>query len=117
MELSNIEHWLYDKCEKISDIHENLFSQINYTSSICIRYYYNKIDKKYYEIGNEGYIDPSLDTNNLKEKKYSYKIIIKRCINSSFINNYMSLLCNTENEINKYLDIYKEIFIYFTDNK
>ena len=29
----------------------------------------------------------------------------------------MSLLCNTENEINKYLDIYKEIFIYFTDNK
>ena len=122
LELSNIEHWLYDKCEKISDIQENLFSQIsnivsNYTSSICLRYYYNPIEKKYYEIGNTGYVEPFLETNNLKEKKHSYKIIIKKCVNSPFINEYLGFKCNNENEINKYLDIYKEIFIYFSNNR
>ena len=122
LELINIEHWRYDKCEKISGIHENMFSQISniiddYTSSICLRYYFNPTDKKYYEIGNEGYIEPSLETNNLKEKKYSYKIIIKKCINSPFINDYMGFKCNSENEINNYLGKYKEIFIYFSNNK
>ena len=122
LELSNIEHWLYDKCEKISDIHEKLFSKIsnivsNYSSSICLRYYYNPTDKKYYEIGNEGYLEPFLETNSLKEKRNSYKIIIKKCINSPFIKNFMGFECNSENEINKYLGIYKEIFIYFSNNK
>ena len=122
LELINIEHWRYDKCEKILGFHENMFSQIsnivnNYTSSICLRYYFNPKDKKYYEIGNEGYIEPSLETNNLKEKKYPYKIIIKKCIDSPFINNYMGFKCNSENEINNYLGKYKEIFIYFSNNK
>jgi hypothetical protein len=107
LELSNIEHWLYDKCEKISNIHEKLFSKIsnivsNYSSSICLRYYYNPTDKKYYEIGNEGYFEPFLETNNLKEKANSYKIIIKKCINSPLVENFMGFECNSENEINKY---------------
>ena len=57
----------------------------NYSSSICLRYYYNPTEKKYYEIGNEGYFEPFLETNNLKEKTNSYKIIIKKCINSPFV--------------------------------
>ena len=68
-------------------------------------------------MGNEGYIEPSLKIFNLKEKTNSYKIIIKKCINSPFVENFMGLECNSENEINKYLGIYKEIFIYFSNNK
>ena len=119
---SNIEHWIYDKCDTISNINENLYSQIsknvnNYTSSICLRFYYNPESQKYYEIGNEGYIDPILETNNLNERRYSYKIIIQRCFNNTLINNNLDIICNTKNEINNYLNQYNEIFIYFSNNK
>ena len=119
---SNIEHWLYDNCENIYNIEENLFSQIsnnvdNYKLSICLRFYYNPVNKKYYEIGNEGYIEPILETNNLNERRYSYKIIIQKCFNNTLINNILDNICNMENEINNYLDSYNQIFIYFSNNK
>ena len=122
LNLSNTEHWLYDKCNKLYDINElfpndlprNLY---NFTSSICIRYYYNPINKKYYEVGFDGYIDPTLETYDLNEKKFAYKIIIEKCINNTFVNNILGNICNTENNINKYLNIYNELFIYVFDNK
>ena len=122
LNLSNTEHWLYDKCDKLYDINElfpndlpsNLY---NFTSSICIRYYYNPINKKYYEVGFDGYIQPTLETYDLNEKKFAYKIIIEKCINNTFVNNILGYKCNTENNINKYLDIYNELFIYIFDNK
>ena len=122
LDLLNIEHWLYDKCDTIADIYPDFFSKIsnivrNHSLSICLRFYYNPTYKKYYQIGNEGYIDPKLETNNVNEKKYSYKIIINKCYNNTFINNYMGYICNPEYEINKYFNIYKEIFLYFSDNK
>ena len=41
--LTITEHWLYDKCEKIPEINQNLFPKIsknipNYLKSICLRY-------------------------------------------------------------------------------
>ena len=121
LELSNIEHWLYDKCDKINNIDANLFDEIskyinNYTSSICIRFYFNPNDKKYYEIGNDGYVEPYLETSKLNEKKYPFKIIVEKCNNKSYINKNMGHTCNSEIEINKYFDIYDEIFIYYLYN-
>ena len=121
LDLSNIEHWLYDKCDKINNIDVNLFDEIskyikNYTSSICIRFYFNPNDKKYYEIGNDGYVEPYLETSKLNEKKYPFKIIIEKCHNNSYININMGHICNSEIEINKYFDIYDEIFIYYLYN-
>ena len=119
-ELSNTEHWLYDKCDKINNIDVNLFDEIskyikNYTSSICIRFYFNPNDKKYYEIGNDGYVAPYLETNKLNEKKYPFKILIEKCHNNSHINN-MGNTCNSEIEIKKYFELYDEIFIYYIYN-
>ena len=121
LDLSNIEHWLYDKCDKINNIDVNLYDEIskyikNYTSSICIRFYFNPNDKKYYEVGNDGYVEPYLETSKLDEKKYPFKIIIEKCHNNSYINNNMGHICNSEIEINKYFDIYDEIFIYYLYN-
>ena len=121
-DLLNTEHWLYDKCDQISYIYKDFLSKIsdivrNHSLSICLRFYYNPTYKKYYEIGYEGYIDPNLETNNINEKKHSYKIIINKCYNNTFINNYMGYICNSDYEINKYFSIYKEIFLYFSDNK
>lgn len=119
--LTNTEHWLYDKCEKMSEIDQNLFSKIsktipNYSKSICLRYYYNPNEKQYYEVGFDGFISPKLETNEIFEKKYVYKIIIEKCVNNSFINN-MGYTCNNEYEIDKYLDMHTEIFTYFSNNQ
>ena len=122
IELSSTDHWLYDKCDKIKGINSNLFKDIskfvsNYTKSICLRFYYNSSDKKYYEIGKEGYVEPYIETNNINKKKFSYKIIIKKCYNNTFINKNMGYICNSENNISKYFNIYNEIFVYFTYNQ
>lgn len=42
IDLYNIEHWIYDRCENILEINRNLFSEIshiisNYSKSICLR--------------------------------------------------------------------------------
>ena len=122
LELQNIEHWLYDRCDKINNIHSNLFDEIskyikNYSSLICIRFYFNPNDKKYYEIGNDGYVEPYLETSKLNEKKYPFKIIIEKCLNESLININIGQKCNSEMDINKYFEIYDEIFIYFIYNQ
>ena len=120
--LDNIEHWLYDKCEKIYGINDNLFSKIsnkipNYKNSICLRYYYNINTKEYYEIGFDGFVTPNLETNKIFEKKDIYKIIVEKCNNYSFIINKFGYSCNNEDDINNYLEKYSEIFTYFSDNQ
>ena len=120
--LSNMEHWLYDKCEKISGVDKDLFSEIsqlipNYSKSICLRFYYNPHTKEYYEIGLDGYVSPKLETNEIFEKNYIYRIIIEKCFNNSFIINKMGYICNKQNEINDYLNVYSEIFTYFSNNQ
>ena len=121
IDLYNTEHWLYDKCENIAEISKNLFSEIsqtitNYTNTVCLRYYYNPSEQKYYEIGLQGYISPNLETNIITEKKYVYKIVVEKCFNNSIFTNKMHYICNNENEIIKYLNVYNDIFIYFSDN-
>ena len=120
--LGNIEHWLYDKCEKIYGINDNLFSKIsdsipNYKNSICLRYYYDINKKKYYEIGFDGFVTPNLETNKIFEKKDIYKIIVEKCNNYSFIINKFGYSCNNEDVINNYLEKYSEVFSYFSDNQ
>ena len=80
IDLYNTEHWLYDKCENIAEISKNLFSEIsqtitNYTNTVCLRYYYNPSEQKYYEIGLQGYISPNLETNIITEKKNGIRFL------------------------------------------
>ena len=122
VDLYNTEHWLYDKCENIPDINKNLFTEIsqlitNYSKSICLKYYYNPLDKSYHEIGVQGYISPYLETNLINEKRYIYKIIIEKCNNDTIFTNKMKYNCNNNNDIIKYLSIYNDIFLYFSNNQ
>ena len=122
LNLAETEHWLYDKCENIYDINNNFFPEISqsipgYSKTICLRFYYNPSTRQYYEIGFEGYISPKLETNKIFEKNYLYKIIIEKCINNSFISDKMGFACNNENEIKAYLNIYTEIFTFFSNNQ
>ena len=120
--LSNIEHWIYDKCENIIEINKNLFNEIsqiisNYTKSICMRFYYNPKDHKYYEVGLGGYISPNLETSYLTEKRYIYKIAIEKCDNNSIFNEKFNYSCNSNNEITKYVNLYNNIFMYFSNRQ
>ncbi len=122
IDLYNIEHWLYDKCENVAGINKYLFSEIseiisNYTKSICLRYYYNPVKKKYYEIGDQNYIAPYLETNILDEKKYTYNLVFEKCFNDSIFTNKMNFVCNNENDIQNYLTLYNDILIYFSNNQ
>ena len=122
IDLYQTEHWLYDKCENVVEINQNLFLEIskiisNYTKSICIRYYYNPINQQYYEIGFKGYISPYLETSSNPEKRNVYKIIIEKCFNNSIFTNKMNYICNNENEIIQYLITYNDIFIHFSNNQ
>ena len=120
IDLNKTEHWVYDKCENI--INKNLFSDItkiieNYTKPICLRFYYNPKEQLYYQIGFDGFIFPDLETNLVTEKRYIYKIIVEKCLNSSVFNSEFHISCNNDNEINQYLDENNDIFIYFSNNQ
>ena len=120
--LSNTEHWIYDKCENLIEINRNLFSDIsqiisNYTKSICLRFYFNPRNHKYYEVGLEGYISPYLEPSFLAEKRNIYKIIIEKCDNNSIFNDKFDFSCNDNNEIAKYLNLYNNVFMYFSNKQ
>ena len=120
--LNNTEHWIYDKCENLIEINKNLFTEIskiisNYSKSICVRFYYNPREHKYYEVGLEGYISPNLETSFLVEKRSIYKIIIEKCDNNSIFNDKFDYYCNNNNEITKYLTLYNNIFMHFSNKQ
>ena len=120
--LSNTEHWIYDKCQNLIEINKNLLTDIsqiisNYTKSICVRFYYNPRDHKYYEVGLDGYISPNLETSYLTEKRNIYKIIIEKCDNNSIFNDKFDYSCNNNSEIAKYLNLYNNIFMYFSNKQ
>ena len=120
IDLNKTEHWIYDKCENI--INKNLFSDMtkiieNYTKPICLRFYYNPKEHIYYQIGFDGFIYPNLETNLVTEKRYIYKIIVEKCLNSSIFNSEYHISCNNDNQINEYLDENNDIFIYFSNNQ
>ena len=122
IDLYKTEHWVYDKCKNIPDINKNLFENISkiikdYTKTICIRFYYDPYQQKYYQVGFEGYVPPNLETNLLTEKKYFYKIIVEKCFNNSIFNDKFHFVCNSENEIKKYINLYDDIILYFSNNQ
>jgi hypothetical protein len=122
IDLYKTEHWVYNKCEDIIDINQNLFSDISkiikdYSKSICLRYYFNPEKQKYYQIGSGGYIPPALETNFVSEKKIIYTIIVEKCYNNSIFNEQFHHECNNEEDIKKYFNSLDDIFLYFSDNQ
>ena len=120
--LENTDHWLYDKCEKVFEENKNFFLRIsnnilNFSKSICLRFYYNSKKKEYIEIGLDGYVSPYLETNQFYEKQNIYRIIIEKCINNTFINNKMGYICNNEKEINNYIKKFSDVFTFFVNNQ
>ena len=51
--LQNSEHWVYDNCREGIDnknLSKDFFKDISFKNALCIRYYYNNNNQKYYSI-------------------------------------------------------------------
>ena len=97
--ISEYEHWLYGNCNNDSDINgiSYLIKTDDLTESVCIRKYFNKEEKKYYNTNEKGFIWPSIDKGVTNPNLTFYGIIIEQCRNDSLKND-----CKPIEEIEKY---------------
>ena len=127
--LKNYEHWIYDSCEKedfknneeIILNNEYIKNNNNITNAICIRYYYNKTEKKYYSLNNtnnlnNNYKYPYLENNITNKKNHFLATIIEKCSNNS-ITNFIFGNCENEEYIQKYLNEHNSAYIQILDHQ
>ena len=103
--LSETEHWVYDDCREGIDnklLSKELFKDISLKNGLCIRYYYNKDNKKYYPIeDNHNFKYPNINSSSIN-MDYSIGTIIEKCNNNSVLTKLFGT-CGGDIEIEKYL--------------
>ena len=104
-DLSQNDHWIYGKCNNNSDTKgiANLINFDKFNESACIRKYYNKNDKKYYDTSDEKFRWPILKYGCSHPNRTFYGIIIEKCKNDTLrlLNN--NKFCKSKNEIANYV--------------
>ena len=114
------DHWVFDQCRKNVDdegLDPSLFSNVeNFTNGVCIRYFYNSKEKKYYSLGAEGFKWPHLEHGMAQRSNIYLTTIIQKCSNDSIINEIFGE-CPSQKEIDDYLSKYFGIYLYFTDTQ
>ena len=105
--LSEQDHWVYDNCRDGIDnsyFDKNIFANASFKDGICLRYYYNKIYKKYYPIEDtNNFIYPHLANIELN-MNYSIATVIQKCDNNSLLTKVLGL-CDEEKNINEFLKV------------
>ena len=105
--LSENEHWVYDNCRDRIDnefIDDDIFTNTSFEYGICLRYYYNKDDKKYYPIeDSDNFIYPHLANIELN-MNYSIATVIEKCDNNSILTEALGF-CADEKDIQDYLKV------------
>ena len=120
---SNLElydHWLFDICENNVDnknLESELFEHItNFTNAVCIRYYYNSSERKYYFFQEKGFIWPHIEHGLSHRENVYLTTSVQKCINNSIINNILGN-CSSQEEIDKYVNRNNFLYLYFTDTQ
>ena len=111
--LSEIEHWVYDNCREGVDnrhIDQNLFiDNISFKNGVCLRYYYNSNEKRYYPIEDEiNFRYPYLIHGTGNKDNLFLETIVEKCDNNSVISTILGF-CGSENEIEDYFEKFKGI--------
>ena len=105
--LSENDHWVYDNCRDRIDnefIDDDIFANTSFEYGICLRYYYNKINKKYYPIeDSNNFIYPHLANIELN-MNYSIATVIEKCDNNSILTEALGF-CADEKDIQDYLKV------------
>ena len=124
--LINYEHWVYDSCEKNDfNNYQDILSNDEYindnhkdiSNAICIRYYYNKTEKKYYSSNtNNSFKYPYLEHGISNKNNTILSIIIEKCTNNS-ITNIIFGDCANEEYIHKYLSEHNSAYFQILDHQ
>ena len=114
------DHWVFDNCRKNIDdknLDPELFVNVeNFTNAVCIRYYYNSSEKKYYTLEDEKFSWPHLEHGISQRNNIYLTTIIQKCSNDSIINKIFGE-CPSQKEIDDYVSKYFGIYLYFTDTQ
>ena len=132
--LKNYEHWVYDSCEK-TDFNDyenyehlifndyyinNSYNKKNISKAICIRYYYDKTEQRYYSsrnrTSNNKFKYPYLEHGISNRNNTIMSIIIEKCTNNSETNTILGT-CEKEENINNYLNELNYAYIQVLDHK
>ena len=96
------DHWIYGYCNNNSDT-EGIAHLINfsyYEQSACIRKYYDKNKKKYFNTGENGFRWPVIEKGCSNPERTYYGIIIQRCDEAPDLLKLQGVDCKSREEIN-----------------
>ena len=119
--LFTFDHWLYGYCNKEVNTEglDDLIIYKSFEKSACIKKFYNKSDKNYYDIGNSNFSWPKIAHGTFNELNILYGLNIQRCNNNTikklFGNEYV---CKSEEEIDNFFKFRGSIiiYLYFVNN-
>ena len=102
----NANHWVYGYCNNNSDTEgiSYLIDFDNYEKSSCIRKYYDKNTKQYYNTGEKGFRWPVLEKGCSHPKRTYYGIILQRCDKVSESIRAQNIECSSEKDITDYIN-------------
>ena len=98
-------HWIYGFCNNSSDIAgiSNLIDFKYYEQSACIRKYYDKNAKQYYNTDEEGFRWPIIEKGCSHPNRTYYGLIIQRCDEAPDLLKSQGIECKSEVEITEYI--------------
>jgi hypothetical protein len=98
-------HWIYGKCNNSTDLEgiNDLIDFQYFTESACIRKYYNKDTKKYYDTTDQNFIWPILKYGCSHPNRTFYGIILEKCRNDSLKILSDGRKCKSKEEIAEYI--------------
>ena len=104
-DLSEYNHWIYGKCNNNTDTQgiDHLIEFENFTDSACIRKYYNKEHKKYYQTNDINFVWPNLIHGCSHPQRTFYGIIVEKCRNDSMKMLSDEEYCNPPENITDYI--------------
>ena len=104
-DLSEYNHWIYGKCNNNTDTQGigHLIEFENFTDSACIRKYYNKEHKKYYQTNDINFVWPNLIHGCSHPQRTFYGIIVEKCRNDSMKILSDKEYCNPPENITDYI--------------
>ena len=119
-DLTQYNHWIYGNCNNSSDIQgiNDLIKFDKFTESACIRKYYNKIENKYYNTDEKGFIWPTILHGCSHPNRTFYGIIVEKCRNTTLKLLSDGKYCKPKEEIIKYIkssSINFQLIDQFTD--
>ena len=106
-DLSKYNHWIYGPCNKSTDLEglEEIIRFDRFTGAACIRKYYNKEDKKYYNINEQNFKWPIISHGYLHPNRKIYGIIVEKCRNTTLQLLGDGKICKSKEEIIEYTKV------------